>query len=527
MNKSLHSWKLACLAAVSILIVSCGSAADYRDLLPADSFVTMSINPSSLMQKGGIGDPEQNPLYVRIKSEIENGRNFSDEEKQYLLSLLKNPCESGIDLKSDLFYFISGSSLNPEAMYVKGGVLLPIGDKAKFDALIARINEKSGARAETANGVSVIRIGEQGAVNGVCAYSDAACMLYFAQGPGDDAVARVKELFAQKRSESLMGNKVVAEQFAAKNDINMVLSYAGLSSLANNPMLSSMPMMSAMMDATVTGSVNFEKGRIVADAAVSYKDKESEEKVKEFYAYVKPQDGDLLRYLPAATIGAVAYGLDGEKLFTVLSSLPGYGMMLANPLVKQVMDAFDGDMVIAFSGMLPGSNNSVPVASLLAQVDDPSVVQTVIVNMPGMPVQQTGDGQYSLTMSGVTVLFGVKDGVLYCTTDALVKSALDGEQIASLVSREKIFKGQSGSFYLDIAGLNEQLRQILADKSGTSTEVQVLFALLGMFDNLESYGTMKGGTMVFNMADKEQNSFKTICDTTGELIRQYVPGANL
>ena len=96
MNKSLHSWKLACLAAVSILIVSCGSAADYRDLLPADSFVTMSVNPSSLMQKGGIGDPEQNPLYVRIKSEIENGRNFSDEEKQYLLSLLKNPCESGI-----------------------------------------------------------------------------------------------------------------------------------------------------------------------------------------------------------------------------------------------------------------------------------------------------------------------------------------------------------------------------------------------------------------------------------------------
>ena len=28
-----------------------------------------------------------------------------------------------------------------------GGLLLPIGDKAKFDALLARINEKSGVDA--------------------------------------------------------------------------------------------------------------------------------------------------------------------------------------------------------------------------------------------------------------------------------------------------------------------------------------------------------------------------------------------
>ena len=33
--------------------------------------------------------------------------------------------------------------------------------------------------------------------------------------------------------------------------------------------------------------------------------------------------------------------------------------------------------------------------------------------------------------------------------------------------------------------------------------------------------------MIVNMVDKEQNSFKTICDKTGELIRQYMPEANL
>ena len=29
------------------------------------------------------------------------------------------------------------------------------------------------------------------------------------------------------------------------------------------------------------------------------------------------------------------------------------------------------------------------------------------------------------------------------------------------------------------------------------------------------------------MTDKEQNSFKTVCDKIGELIRRYVPEVNL
>lgn len=44
-----------------------------------------------------------------------------------------------------------------------------------------------------------------------------------------------------------------------------------------------------------------------------------------------------------------------------------------------------------------------------------------------------------------------------------------------------------------------------------------------MFDDMEAYSTMEGGKLVVNMADKEQNAFKTICDTIGALIRRYMP----
>lgn len=44
MKNFLRPLKLACLAAASMLIVSCGGSADYRSILPADSFMTVAEN---------------------------------------------------------------------------------------------------------------------------------------------------------------------------------------------------------------------------------------------------------------------------------------------------------------------------------------------------------------------------------------------------------------------------------------------------------------------------------------------------
>ncbi len=511
--------RLACLTAVAALAASCGGGADYRSILPADSFMTASVDAASLMEKSGACDASCNPLLDRLKAELGKAEDLSAEEKEYLLSLLENPAESGLDLKKELFMFMSmgGADINdPE---VGGGLLFPVADKSKLDALIARINEKSGTETVTEKGVSVVKIGEEAAAAGVLAYNDIACLLYFETAPCGVAEEKVRELFAQKQGESLMGDKAVAARLSARNDVNMVMSYANLPTLTNNPMLGAMPMMDALKGAVMMGSANFEKGRIVSDAAVSYKDKASAKKAMEFYAYVKPQTGDLLRYVPANSIGAVSYGLDGEKLYAMLAAMPGYGMMLGNPMVKQVLDAFDGDCVIAFSGMTP--DGRYPIASLLAQVDDPAVLQTIVKNLAGMPVQQTAEGEYAFTSGDISVLFGVKDKVLYCTTDAAVKSALDGAKIESLTSLDGIVKGKSGTFWLDFKGLNALVAR-MAGGAGRP-QVDAALAVLGMFDDVEACGTTEGGEFVVNMADKEQNAFKTICDTTGALIRQYMP----
>ena len=68
-----------------------------------------------------------------------------------------------------------------DAPVMRGGLLLPIGDKAKFDALLARINEKSGVAPETKGGVSVIDLGKEGDAGVLCAYNDIVFMVYFVQ----------------------------------------------------------------------------------------------------------------------------------------------------------------------------------------------------------------------------------------------------------------------------------------------------------------------------------------------------------
>lgn len=523
MKTFFRSWMLACLAAVSMVVVSCGGGADYRDLLPADSFMTLSVNPASLLEKSGCEDPAQNPFLVRLKSEIDANADLSPEEKEYLYALLENPAESGIDVKKDFFVFTSMDGTSMDNPDMRMGMLLPVGNKSKFDDFIARINEKSGSRTVTENGVSVIVIGEQAGAGAVCAYNDAACVLYVMSNASDDIVGNVRQLFARKRSESLMGNKTIAAQLSERNDMNMVMSYAGMSSLMNNPMFGSMPMMDALKALTIAGSVNFEKGRIVSEAKVFFTDKAGEAKVRELYAYVKPQTGSLLRYLPAASVGAITYGLDGAKMYSVLSAIPGYGMLMNNPLVKQLMEAFDGDFAVAFTGLT--DDGRYPVASLLAEVNDPAVLQTIVANLAGMPVQQTAEGEYTLNLGGVQILFGTKGKVLYFTSDAVVKSALDGAEIGSLESIKKIVAKKSGTVYLDFENLSAMIARVAGGY--VTSEVESALAVLGMFDTLEASGTMEGGTMVIEMVDKDQNAFRTICETSGELIRRYAPEMNL
>lgn len=514
MKHLMYYWKALCCAAVALLLVSCHGKADYRDLLPADSSFTMSVNLAALVEKSGVGSCDQSPLCQRLRTELETAQDLSDAERQYLLKLLEDPAETGVDKRKSIFLFSSVSetlSLGRQ-MPQEAGVLLPLADQAKFAATVDFLCQNAGLEKQTRGKLTYV-VFENDTYNGVCAFDGRAALLYFAPESVETVLGKVDALFAQSSRESLMGKVGVADAFSRGNDIDVVLDYGGM--LKDNPMFQALPVAEAFGDMTVISALNFEKGEVVCQSTLSYADAGSKRQLEEFYSYVKPQKGELLRYVPKNTIAVLGFGLEGRELLKVASSLPGGAMLAGNPQVQQALASIEGDVLVDFSGM--SADGRYPLMSVLAQVNDPSLLEVIQANLAGVPVEPRGENACVLTLYGTTVRFGVQDGFFYVTSDPAVMAALDGAAGESLESKSGLFRKHSGSCYLDFAALNGMLTPMLGSSYDRESAL-----VLNCFDELEAYGNNERGELVVRMADREQNAFKSICDCLGELLAPYL-----
>ena len=514
MKHLLYYWKALCCAAVALLLVSCHGKADYRDLLPADSSFTMSVNLAALVEKSGVGSCDQSPLCQRLRTELETAQDLSDAERQYLLKLLEDPAETGVDKRKSIFLFSSVSetlSLGRQ-MPQEAGVLLPLADQAKFAGTVDFLCQNAGLEKQTRGKLTCV-VFENDTYNGVCAFDGRAALLYFAPGSVETVLGRVDALFAQKSRESLMGKAGVADAFSRGNDIDVVMDYGGM--LKGNPILNALPVAEAFGNMTVFCALNFEKGEVVCDCTLSYADAKSRRQFEEFYSYVKPQKGELLRYVPQNTVAVLGFGLEGSELLKVASSLPGGDLLAGNPQVQQALTSIGGDVLVDFSGM--SADGRYPLASLLAQVNDTSLMEFVIANLAGMPVEARGENAWVLTVYGTSVRFGVQDGFFYVTSDPAVMAALDGGAFESLESKSGLFRKHKGSCYLDFAALNELLTPMLGSSYDRESAM-----VLNCFDELEAYGNNEKGELTVRMTDREQNAFKSICDVVGNLLAPYL-----
>ena len=508
--------RMAVVAAVGVLTAACNGKSDYRSALPENTMLAVAVQPAQLVAKSGVNAETlaQSPLYQRFVEQMDASGILSAGEKEYVLSLLAHPEESGIDGNRASYFFVA--PVTADATEFVGGLLAPVGDAAKFSALIDRINARIGSQVVKEGALSVVRIGENSGLSGLCAYNAEAVMCCFGQGSYESLLAYMKERFAARNSESLLADATAAEFFSAKNDIDMFLSYKGLMQLYSQLPTGTLPMTDALAGVRMAGSMNFEKGRIAVKGRMLYASKEAEEQMKAFYTYVRDQKGVLLKYLPATSIATIGFGVGGSELYTALSQIPGYGMMLASPMVKQVFDAIGGDLVINFSGMLP--DGVYPQATLLCEVSDPAVVDNLLAALPGLPVVKSGSG-YSLSTGGVTLFFGVKEKVLYLTSDAVVKAALDGDKIESLAARESLFLGNISSAYLDCT----RLSTLLEGYAAPSAQLQPAVEMLSLFADVQAWGTKDRGEMIVRMQDETRNALESICMEVGRIMEQSLP----
>ena len=100
--------------------------------------MTLSFNPAALSEKSNAGAFADSELFARINEELAGVESLSAEQKEYYLLLLKNPAETGVDMDRDSYMFFTLEGENPAQPTGRGGLLLPLADRAKFDALSRR-----------------------------------------------------------------------------------------------------------------------------------------------------------------------------------------------------------------------------------------------------------------------------------------------------------------------------------------------------------------------------------------------------
>ena len=114
-----------CIALVALMLASCGGK-DYREILaggflPAVSFVIVSINPESLSRKAQVGDFTQSVYYKMAEQALADA---PEEERGRILSLLAHPSETGLDVGSDVFMFVTMENASQTGNPTVGGFSL-------------------------------------------------------------------------------------------------------------------------------------------------------------------------------------------------------------------------------------------------------------------------------------------------------------------------------------------------------------------------------------------------------------------
>lgn len=259
--------------------------------------------------------------------------------------------------------------------------------------------------------------------------------------------------------------------------------------------------------------VDFEKGKIVAEARILFSDKEAEKQYMEMVAAQRKMDGDFLKMLPAENVATLAGSMDGTRTYEMLQKIPMYSMVFAMaPQVKPIMEAIDGDIALSFHGMT--DNGRMPELSLIAELKDPAIMETIKGMIP-VPMQEMAPGQYALSPdANTTIYFGLNDNTFYATTDSDALVFLTGAQTSAYEAEVgKLFRGSYGTMFVDFPAVRSLIESLIAQNRLDQSAAASLMAL-SLFDTLEITGrTERQGELVLNMTDKDKNAAEVLYKT--------------
>lgn len=485
--------KLLLVAAV-LACAACGKKDDYARLLPADAAMVMSVSPAQLAEKAEVGDFSKSIFYQYAEKQLGENNDLTDEQRAYMLTVLKNPSELGLDADKPIYLF--GKMHDRNAM--RGGVLAAVADRNLLDKAFKAFPE---AETEQIEGITVCRDDRW-----TLAYNGSA-LLFYVSSDEETAKDEALALFTQKPEQSLTSDK---EMFAAltdgKHDMRFVCNYGPLMEMAQKNSQMQLPGFEFLGQAVLGCTLDFEPGRVVLKSTAAFRTPEAKKQAEELTAFLTgTPSGELLKLVPEKNLGLAGFNLKGANLYTTFEKIPVYAMLLGMaPQAKPIISALEGDVLFSMQGVA----NGMPEFTLLAQVNDVKVLDQIRALLPALKAEEAG---YAMPLNGLKLHVGLKEQVLYLTTSTAGYEAVQaaGSAFAATPTAD-LFRHAGGTMFLDVVAVRELVQRLAAEGKITTQGAAVVLPILGLFENVQLVSESDRQEMVVNMTDKEKNAAATL-----------------
>ncbi|MCW3093838.1 MAG: hypothetical protein JWP81_4907 [Ferruginibacter sp.] len=352
-----HFLKLVLFGAVAMIFASCSKSNTQGKLIPKEAAIVIRMDGKSLSSKLPWEEIKQNPLFVEMGND--------STLPAALKSILDNPENAGIDIKTDCMFFAIKDSI--------GGYIAfegKIKDEAKFKTFNQEITN-NGASSE-AGGVQFI------SKSPVCVGWNKETFVYVFDAPqfsqmdelsrrmmrdsidirsrsARDIGATCKSIFALAESNSLAKDEKFTHLMKAAGDMQFWVNTEELSKGSpTSGALAAVNLQNFYKGYVTTGTVNFDNGKMLVNATTYA----SDEMLKLFKKYrggkVKE---DMIKRMPGKDVVAVmALNFQPEAIrdlikMTGLDGLINIGVQKIGFTVDDFIKANKGDIFFGLSDL--------------------------------------------------------------------------------------------------------------------------------------------------------------------------------
>ncbi len=441
------------------VLYSCTGAVDesYTNVIPTDVAIMASVNVNGLLEKAGYKDFK--PVNTAIEGMYAESLSPVPE---VVNAILQDPGNSGVDFDAPFYIFQQpdGASM---------GIVMRVGNKEKVEAWLQPIAQGMGTTSEH-----------------TIYMDDKSVCIYEKNGPSEWQLPATPEAqFNQSAAFAKMRDM--------KGDLRYCCSTKGLMKKYMRGINFRQPLYT---ETSIVGACNFEKGSASLTAALVANTPEAETELAAFKKVLRPSDGKFTSYLPeSATIAASVCGKGAEYL-NYLKLTPYLGGMLGGNyrFWKPMIEAIDGEAVIALTGMTDYGFSFVAYADLVPEVTE--------AQMKDILSQNSLDKSY----------WGIQDHCLYLTNDKTLSENAFKDASPSFRKGEygKQADGKPVYLLMDIAKImaNPVLEQAAA-QMGANGSLQAYSLLSGMEYELNGEYEL---VMRVNLKDKKENVLKLVAD---------------